>query len=40
MSSMALEKKRKRVYHKQLYYVFRFLCKVDYENDKFIYASK
>lgn len=26
--------------HKHLYYVFRFPCKVDFENDKFVYASK
>jgi hypothetical protein len=38
MSSQALGKKRKLVYCKNLYYVFRFLCKVYYENDKFIHA--
>ena len=38
MSSQALGKKGKWVYCKHLYYVFRFLCKVDYESDKFIYA--
>ena len=26
------------MYCKHLYYVFRFLYKVDYESDKFIYA--
>ena len=26
------------MYCKHLYYVFRFLCKVDYGNDKFIHA--
>jgi hypothetical protein len=26
------------VYCKHLYYVFRFLCKVDYDIDKFIHA--
>ena len=38
MSSQSLGKKRKWVYCKHLYYVFRFLCKVDYGNDKFIHA--
>ena len=38
MSSQALGKKGKWVYCKHLYYVFRFLCKVDYESDKFIHA--
>jgi hypothetical protein len=38
MSSHALRKKGKWVYSKHLYYVFRFLCKVDYEIDKFIHA--
>jgi hypothetical protein len=38
MSSHALGKKGKWVYCKHLYYVFRFLCKVDYESDKFIHA--
>jgi hypothetical protein len=28
------------VYCKHLYYVFRNLCKVDYESDKFIHAPK
>ena len=31
-------KKRKCVQYEHLYYVFRFLCKVDYESDKFIHA--
>ena len=26
------------MYYKHLYYVFRFLCKVDYESDMFIHA--
>jgi len=39
MSSHALGKKGKWVYCKHLYYVFRFLCNVDYESDKFIHAS-
>ena len=38
MSSQTLEKKGKLMYFKHLYYVFRFLCKVDYESDKFIHA--
>ena len=38
MFSQALEKKGKWMYCKHLYYVFRFLCKVDYESDKFIHA--
>ena len=38
MFSHALGKKGKWVYYKHLYYVFRFLCKVDYESDKFIHA--
>jgi hypothetical protein len=39
MSSQSLGNKRKWVYCKHLYYVFRFLCKVDYDSDKFIHAS-
>ena len=35
---MALGKKGKWVSCKHLYYVFKFLYKVDYDNDKFIYA--
>jgi hypothetical protein len=38
MSSQSLGKKGKWVYCKHLYYVFRFLCKVDYDSDKFIHA--
>ena len=38
MSSQTLGKKGKWMYCKHLYYVFRFLCKVDYESDKFILA--
>ena len=38
MSSQSLGKKGKWVYCKHLYYVFRFLCKVDYDSDKLIYA--
>lgn len=26
------------MYYKHLYYAFRFLCKVDYGNNKFIHA--
>ena len=37
MSSHGLWKKRKWMYCKHLYYVFWFLCKVDYESDKFIH---
>ena len=38
ISSQSLGKKGKWVYCKHLYYVFRFLCKVDYGSDKFIHA--
>ena len=38
MSSHALGKKAKWVYCKHLYYVFRYLCKVDYGSDKFIHT--
>ena len=38
MSSHALGKKGKWVYCKHLYYVFKFLCKVDYESHRFIHA--
>jgi hypothetical protein len=38
MSSQALGKKGKWKYCKYLYYVFRFLCKVDYESVKFIHT--
>lgn len=38
MSSGALGKREKWVYCEHLYYVFQFLCKVDYENNKFIHA--
>jgi hypothetical protein len=38
MSSQALGKKGKLMYCKHLYYVFRFLSKVDSESDKFIHA--
>ena len=38
MSSQSLGKKGKYVYCKHLYYVFRLLCKVDYDWNKFIYA--
>ena len=38
MSSHALGKKGKLIYYKHLSYMFRFLCKVDYESDKFIHA--
>ena len=40
MSSQSLERKGKWMYYKYFYYVFRFLCKVIYNNDKFIHASK
>ena len=36
---LGFEKERERVYYKHLYYVFKFLCKVDYNNDKFIYTQ-
>ena len=39
ISSQSLGKKGKWVYCKHCYYVFRFLCKVDYDSDKFIHAS-
>jgi hypothetical protein len=26
------------MYYKYLYYVFRFLCKVDYDSDEFIHV--
>jgi len=38
MSSQYLGNKEKWVYCKHLYYVFRFLCKVNYDSDKFIYT--
>jgi hypothetical protein len=38
MSSHALGKKGKWVYYKHICYVFRFMCKMDYESDKFIHA--
>jgi hypothetical protein len=38
MSFQSLEKKGKWVYCKHLYYVFRVLCKVDYDSDKCIHA--
>lgn len=38
MSYGALQKKRKWVYCKHLYYVFQSQWKVDYENNKFIHA--
>jgi hypothetical protein len=38
MSSQSLGKKVKWVYCKNLYYVFRFICKVDYESGNFIHA--
>ena len=37
-SSQTLGKKRKWMSCKHLYYVFSFLCKVDYESDKCIHA--
>ena len=36
MLSGALGRKKKQMYYKHLYYVFKFLCKV--ENDKFIHV--
>ena len=39
-SSQSLEKEGKWVYCKHLYSVLRFLCKVDYDNDKFIHAPR
>ena len=38
ISSQSLGKKMKWMYCKHLYYVFRFLCKADYGNDKFIHT--
>ena len=38
MASMAMGKRGKRISYKHLYYVFRYLCKVDYATDKFIYT--
>jgi hypothetical protein len=38
MSSQSLGNKEKWVYCKHLYYVFRFLCKMNYDSDKFIHA--
>ena len=35
----SLKIKRKRVYCKHLYYVFRFSCKVDYDSNKFIHVA-
>jgi hypothetical protein len=40
MSSQSLGNKEKWVYCKHFYYVFRFLCKVNYDSDKFIHAPK
>ena len=36
--SQALKKEGNLVYYKYLYYVFKFLCKVDYDKDKFIHV--
>jgi hypothetical protein len=38
ISAHALGKKGKWMYCKHFYYVFRFLCKVDSDSDKFIHA--
>ena len=38
MSSQSLGKKEKWVYYKHLNYVFRLLCNVDYDNEKFIHT--
>ena len=38
MSCLTCIMKRKWMYNKHLYYVFKFLFKVDYDNDKFIHA--
>jgi hypothetical protein len=38
MSSQCLGNKEKCVNCKHLYYVFRFLCKLKYDSDKFIHA--
>ena len=38
MSTQFLGRKGKCVYCKHLYYVLRFLCKVDYNSDKFIHT--
>ena len=37
MSSQSLGEKGKWVYCKHLYYVFRILCKMDYDSEKFIH---
>jgi hypothetical protein len=37
---MALGNKRKWLYYKHLYCVLGFPCKVDFQNDKFVYTSK
>ena len=39
MSSQSLEKKGEWVYCKHLYYMFRFLGKVNHDSDKFIHAQ-
>ena len=38
MSCLTFIMKRKWMHNKHLYHVFKFLCKVDYHNDKFIHA--
>lgn len=38
MSSQTLGREAKQVYYKHLYYVFGFLCNVDYNDSKFIHA--
>ena len=38
MSCQSLGNKEKWMYCKHLQYVFRFLCKVNYDSDKFIHA--
>lgn len=38
MSSGVLGEKMLQVSYKHFYYVFKFLCKLDYENNKFIHA--
>lgn len=38
MSSQALGNKGEHLYCKHLYYVLKFVCKVNYNNDMFIHA--
>lgn len=38
LSSMALGKKGKWGHYKYMYYEFKFICKVNYDNDKYIHT--